>query len=171
METYTTCQLLFLDTEFTGLMADPNLISIGLVSADGREFYAELTDTWELDECEPFVQEQVLPLLDGGDAQMTWVQLTERLPGWIAAFSVPVRIATDAVAADWDWIQKICYATGPWPRNLSHQPLALPSGVEAFEMARELCYESGLRRHHALDDARAARLSWIAVNEKLRISS
>jgi len=34
----TEPMLLFLDTEFTGLMADPNLISVGLVSEDGREF-------------------------------------------------------------------------------------------------------------------------------------
>jgi len=64
METHTAYQLLFLDTEFTGLMADPNLISIALVSEDTREFYAELTDTWDM-ECDEFVQEQVLPLLDG----------------------------------------------------------------------------------------------------------
>ena len=37
--------LLFLDTEFTGLgQRSPNLISMGLVSEDGRHsFYAELT--------------------------------------------------------------------------------------------------------------------------------
>jgi len=155
--------LLFLDTEFTGLMADPNLISIALVNEDGHEFYAELTDTWEMDECEPFVQEQVLPLLDGGDVQMTWDELTARLPAWISGLRVPVRIASDAVVADWEWIQKICYAANSWPRNLSHQPLALPSGVETFEKARERCYKSGLRRHHALDDAKAAHLSWFDV--------
>ncbi len=163
--------LLFLDTEFTGLMADPNLISIGLVSEDGHEFYAELTDTWEMEECDPFVQEQVLPLLESGNVQMTWNELTERLPAWIAGFGQPVRIASDAVAADWEWIQKICYASGHWPRNLSHQPVALPSGAEEFERAREQAYQSGLRRHHALDDAKTAYLSWVAVKEKLWVGS
>ncbi len=39
--------LIFLDTEFTGLL-NPELLSLGLVTLDGREFYAELdltTDT------------------------------------------------------------------------------------------------------------------------------
>ena len=162
MQTPTEPLLLFLDTEFTGLMSEPNLISIALVSEDGREFYAELTDTWEMEECDPFVQEQVLPLLEGRKFQMTWDELTERLPAWIIGFGRPVRIATDAVAADWEWIQKICYATNFWPTNLSHQPLVLPSGVEAFEKERERCYASGMRRHHALDDARAARTAWTA---------
>lgn len=160
IETHAHPLLLFLDTEFTGLMSEPNLISIVLVSEDGREFYAELTDTWGIEECDPFVQEQVLPLLDGGNVQMTWDELVERLPAWIAAFNRPVQIATDAVAADWEWIQKICYAAKCWPRNLSHQPLALPSGVPAFEEARERYHTSGTRRHYAFDDAKASHLSW-----------
>lgn len=35
---------IFFDTEFTGLKKDTDLISIGLVSEDGKEFYAEFTD-------------------------------------------------------------------------------------------------------------------------------
>jgi hypothetical protein len=35
---------IFMDTEFTGLHKDTTLISIGLISEDGRTFYAELTD-------------------------------------------------------------------------------------------------------------------------------
>ncbi len=48
----------------------------------------------------------------------------------------------------------------PWPGNLSHEPLALPSGAKEFERAREQAYESGLRLHYALDDAKASCLSW-----------
>ena len=35
---------LFFDTEFTGLRKDTSLISIGIVSEDGRKFYAEFVD-------------------------------------------------------------------------------------------------------------------------------
>ena len=34
----------FFDTEFTGLHRNTTLISIGLVSEDGRTFYAEFND-------------------------------------------------------------------------------------------------------------------------------
>ena len=61
-------KLIFFDTEFTGLIIDPRLISIGLVSEDGREFYAELSDTYQGSQCDQFVQEAVLPRLQGGDA-------------------------------------------------------------------------------------------------------
>lgn len=35
---------IFFDTEFTGLHKDTTLISIGIISEDGRTFYAELND-------------------------------------------------------------------------------------------------------------------------------
>ena len=37
-------KLIFFDTEFSGLIINPRLISIGLVSEDGREFYAVSTE-------------------------------------------------------------------------------------------------------------------------------
>lgn len=155
--------LLFLDTEFTGLSVDPALISIGLVSEDGREFYAELTDTWDAESCDFFVQEQVLPLLDGGDARMNWDELAKRLPGWIASFEEPVQIATDAVAWDWPWVQKICYASGTWPRNLSHQPLAVSSQTDVYETTGLQHNDPSLRQHHSLDDAKALRFLWLSA--------
>ncbi|MCZ8132571.1 MAG: hypothetical protein O9284_14900 [Steroidobacteraceae bacterium] len=52
---------IFIDTEFTDLRA-PQLISLGLVAEDGREFYAERCDL-PVDACTPFVERKVLPLL------------------------------------------------------------------------------------------------------------
>jgi hypothetical protein len=57
-----------LDTEFTHTDS-PNLISLGMVSPCGREYYVELTDSWSLDECSLFVLGQVLPQLDEGAAE------------------------------------------------------------------------------------------------------
>ena len=39
---------IFFDTEFTTLNPNgyPFLINLGCVAQDGREFYAELSDTW-----------------------------------------------------------------------------------------------------------------------------
>jgi len=53
--------LVFLDTEFTDFVR-PDLISLALVSEDGREFYAERTDYYTT-RCSDFVKETVLPLL------------------------------------------------------------------------------------------------------------
>ena len=50
---------LFFDTEFTGLRKDATLISIGIVSEDGRRFYAELTDYNE-NQCNKWINENVV---------------------------------------------------------------------------------------------------------------
>lgn len=69
--------LIFLDTEFTQLDFEAKLISVGLVSEDGGEFYAELADTYQVKECGDFTREVVLPLLEGGKALIPMNTLTE----------------------------------------------------------------------------------------------
>lgn len=52
---------IFLDTEFTDF-SNSQLISLGLVDENGREFYAEST-SFNREDCSQFVIEIVLPLL------------------------------------------------------------------------------------------------------------
>jgi len=163
--------LIFFDTEFTDLGIDPRLVSIGLVSEDGREFYAELLDTYHPKDCSAFTQEAVLPHLQGGDARMTMDSLTLRLGNWIESFDQPVRLATDSLSWDWPWIQELFNIPGTWPENLDGKPASLYEMIDSpfFERAVEQAFESHvpcLRRHHALDDAKANRLAWIAWKAK-----
>lgn len=162
--------LIFFDTEFTGLIVDAKLISIGLIDETGeRTFYAELSDTWGIEDCkhEPFVLEAVLPHLEGGAARMTMAELGQRLSDWLKAFGHPVQMATDSMAWDWDWFREIFYETGTWPENVDGHPLLLTMNYlidyDAFNHAVEKAFAAGLRRHHALDDAKANRLGWIAA--------
>ena len=156
--------LIFFDTEFTDLCIDPRLISIGLVSEGGREFYAELSDSYSPKDCGAFTQEAVLPLLQGGDALMTMNELALRLGEWIEGFDEPVKLAIDSMAWDWPWIQEIFYDSGKWPKNLDGKPELLRD--QAFDLAVEQMFqhpgEPRLRRHHALDDARANWFAWIS---------
>lgn len=161
---------IFFDTEFTGLIVDAKLISIGLVDETGeRTFYAELADTWSMEDCkqEPFVLEAVLPHMEGGAARMTMAKLGQRLRDWLEAFGQPIRMATDSLAWDWDWFREIFHETGTWPENVDGQPLLLTMNYlhdfDAFNHAIEHAFASGLRRHHALDDAEANRRGWLAA--------
>ena len=158
--------LIFFDTEFTDLHVEARLISIGLIAEDGREFYAELSDTYQPHQCGDFSREFVLPLLDGGVARMPMHELTLRLGNWLEGFEQSVQLATDSLAWDWPWIQRIFETSGTWPENLAGQPLILLFDAdvgEAFVNAVEAAFLTGLRQHHALDDARANRLGWIAA--------
>lgn len=87
----------FLDTEFTDSM-NPRLISAGLVSADGREFYCELADGWATEHCTEFVIETVLPLIDG--RAMTRDVAGAALFAWLRSFNEAVTIIYD-IETDW----------------------------------------------------------------------
>ncbi|NHC06385.1 3'-5' exoribonuclease domain-containing protein [Azonexus fungiphilus] len=154
--------LLFFDTEFTDLCPDCRLISIGLVSEDGREFYAELTDTWKPNDASDFVQETVIPLLQGGSCQRTWQELSIQLKDWIESLATPVTLATDSLTWDWPWIPRLFNKPDMWPRNLAPRPEILRLD-EDFYAATESAFATGLREHHALDDAKANRLAWMAL--------
>lgn len=153
----------FFDTKFTGFgHRYPRLISIGLVSEDGaREFYAELTPEGYLSKVTPWVSENVLPLLDNGE-RVTPAELMQRLGDWMAGFGEPVQLATDSLQYDWPMIQAIFWSNATWPANLDRKPLILTQDP-VFNLAVEEAFTGGLRRHHALDDAKANRLGWIAA--------
>ena len=177
--------LIFFDCEFTDLSVDSRLISIGLVSENGNcEFYAELSETYQSPDCSDFVREAVLPQLQGGDALMTMRELSLRLLDWLIAFGEPVQLATDSLQWDWPWIEKIFAEAGAYlleqtpawqdikdsshrlaavarPANVDGRPYALQQST-AFNLSIEQAFESGLlRRHHALDDAKANRIAWM----------
>ena len=60
---------IFFDTEFTGLHKDTSLISIGLISEDGKEFYAEVQNLERKDIDDAWLKENVLDhTVEYGDA-------------------------------------------------------------------------------------------------------
>ena len=175
-------ELIFLDTEFSDICANPKLISIGLVSECGNhEFYAELSGTYTDHDCSYFVFEDVIPMLQGGDVRMTYSECARRLLKWLMAIEKPVQIATDSVVWDWDWIAKMYVEASKgtkWPArmtsreiaevfrppNVCKDPFDLSGIFETHEYlyAVEDAYAGGLRRHHALDDAKAIRAGFLA---------
>ena len=66
---------LFLDTEFTGLHQKTTLISIGIVSECGKEFYAEFTD-YDKSQINEWLQENVIDNLLYTD------KITKAVGGW-----------------------------------------------------------------------------------------
>lgn len=152
--------------EFTELGIAPRQISIGCISEDGEcTFYAEITDTYKLSDCSDFMREAVLPLLECGEARMDMYELTLRLDSWLESFLQPVQLATDSLSWDWRWVQEIFILPGIWPGNVESRPLILSQTPE-FNLAAEEAFATGLRRHHALDDARGNRIGWLALASK-----
>lgn len=138
----------FIDSEFTSL-TEPRLISLGAVASDGSDFYCELSD-WPRSACSEFVRNTVLPLLDG-DAVPHPVA-AESFTRWLGerAEHAPVTLVSDSGFDRWAMADLLGREDLPahcgWLRVPIHYE-QLDSAVEGL----------GLRRHHALDDARALR--------------
>ena len=149
---------IFFDTEFTQLSHEAKLISVGFISEDGKEFYAELSDTWEESNCSEFVKCEVLPHLEGGNALMTLAELCLRLGNWLESFEVSVSLVTDAPTWDWPWISYIFDEKELIPVNLENSPI--PFFLDKLKL-QHLRQRESLRSHNSLDDARALRLAWL----------
>lgn len=136
----------YLDCEFTQLSPAAKLISLALVSEDGREFYVELLDSWSTDDCSDFVIEVVLPQLGGGAYAMPMMAARDELLAFLEVFTEMVEIVTDAPQYDWELFCELAYFDGRWPGNVRSTPTDATT-LNALNDGEPL-------PHHALLDAR-----------------
>ncbi|MBC3884533.1 3'-5' exoribonuclease [Undibacterium griseum] len=146
---------IFIDTEFTDFI-DTHLMSLGMVTESGKEFYAEVPYPDHL--CSSFVREAVIPLLRKEPQYIFSVdELCERMLEWLSA----VRRNNEDVVICFDYQTDWClfadvlnYSIPEWcrPRLISHQ---------INEVLRYEFYQKNrLPLHHALYDARANRYAF-----------
>lgn len=137
----------FLDTEFTDWdNPAPDLISIGMVAQEGREFYAECAD-FDPSKCTRFVKLEVLPLLGAaGVSSLHEPELKRAVLDWLATIPEP-EIAVD-YDGDWNLLARLLgddlppdlVITNIW-KSLDQQKL------DDYYLLRDV------PRHHALHDA------------------
>lgn len=144
---------LFLDTEFTDFV-NSELISIGIVDENGREFYAEST-SFRREACSEFVVATVLPLLGQypDSLVLNKYQIAHALLQWLDEYRECGAIICVDYQTDWDLFVDLLQGTtvmefitveNIWT-NLDLQK------IEAWWT------ETQYPRHMALYDARANR--------------
>lgn len=150
---------LYLDTEFTSLDDDnAKLISIALVANDSLFYYAELSDTWCRGDCSEFVLSNVLPLLENTQAVCrTTKQVRQELRDWINGLGGRCQVFSDNPSYDGRFLTWL-WEFEEWPEHLDDH-------VYLCEVPPNY---PDLRRHHALDDARAMHRFEIAPKRMLR---
>lgn len=173
---------LFLDTEFTGLVARPCLLAVGLVAeaTAGGEFYAEVTDAERLADASWFARGAVLPQfgrLPG--AACPYLELGCRVA---AFFEHQADLLGDGESIDlayghpldWELLEQAVADAGigadEWAgtrRRVRPASVYEIVGHGPGEAAAEAYFKTQasalLSRHHALCDARALRLAWQAA--------
>lgn len=171
---------IFFDTEFTGLHQNTTLISIGLVTENGREFYAELTD-YDKSQVDEWLQENVIDnliytaSLDGSKFQ----QFTEgahvgcvgekamvagKLREWLVELG-QVEMWSDTLAYDWVLFNQLFGHAFNIPSNVYYIPFDLATLFKIKEIDPDISREefAGLadypdaKKHNALWDAQVIK--------------
>ena len=190
-------KLLFLDTEFTNFIGT-ELISIGLVSEDGQEFYCEISD-YNKKLSSQFVKDVVEPKLNLQKFGVSKTEASARLFTWLEELAEDHKICIDY---DGDW-ELLLDLLEDLPGNIEEKPLFLNQYlvvkttikahnlqvgdyVRFFTTSLQL-FEDEFKNyfnenpdpgvHHALEDAKANKygyskvISWLDVQNNSNGSS
>lgn len=151
---------LFLDTEFTDFI-DSEMISIGIVDENGREFYAESTQ-FRREACSLFVNEIVIPLLGQWPDAVVGTQehIAHRLAEWLEPYRDGGAIISVDYATDWHLFIDLMAGTGVM-EFINGQLIWTDLDKQRIS---DWWTETGLPQHHALYDARANRIGYDAEN-------
>lgn len=145
-------QYVFLDTEFTSF-EKPELISIGLVTLNGEEFYAEVE--YDLEVCSLFVRKTVIPLLSNAE-KCSLAEVKTRLSAWVEeikqGMSVVLCFDSEYDKMMLEIIFGNDFATGVTLQRLGASYVNKIKQYEYYIRTKQV-------KHHALHDARALRYS------------
>ena len=148
---------IFIDTKFSDFIHG-ELISIGLVTEDGHEFYAESSEV-DWTKCSDFVRVAVLPKLGSQlSIKGTELEIGRALLTWLGEFTEVLVICSDH-AYDWEYF---CYLVRD-PQSLEIPERMSWRNLTPYLQARdvELYWSTfGRNDHHALYDARANKFAF-----------
>lgn len=149
----------WMDTEFIERPCSIDLISLGLVAEDGREFYAESSEV-DWSRASLWTQQVVCPQLEGAG-----------MPREEIGYAVRRFTEGDEAPVFWgyfpayDWVAFSWLFGGMADLPFSYPQLCLDVKQWALELGDpELPHQAG-PRHHALADARWTRQAWAFLCE------
>lgn len=153
---------LFLDTEFTDF-TDPELISIGIVDENSREFYGEST-SFRREACSTFVVETVLPLLGQSSGIVgTQQHIAYKLEHWLEEYRESGVIICVDYHTDWHLFQVLL---SELPKRSNMNFITCENVWINLDSQRitQWWSDTQLPQHHALYDAHANRHGYIVDN-------
>ena len=166
---------LFFDTEFTGLHMDTTLISIGIVSEDGRRFYAEFVD-YDHSQVTPWIKENVIKHLrfwvpnQGEDYYYVASRVEFNLPGndLFSAWNLEMNGTRDVIYESLDhWLSQ--FDSIQFVSDVSHYDFVLlidliTNGGTALDLPDNIsavCHDinQDIAQHFGITDAEAFDMS------------
>jgi len=151
---------IFFDTEFTGLHQGTTLISLGMITEDGRELYCELND-YDKAQIDDWLKGNVIENLYNTNPINT-EQLRKTIEGFIEPYET-VEIWSDCLSYDWVLFNQIWGHAFNIPKNIYYIPFDICTLFKLKGIDPDISREgfSGMRegsqKHNALWDAKVIR--------------
>jgi len=175
---------IFFDTEFTGLHQKTTLISIGMVSKCGKEFYAEFND-YDRNQVDDWIQQNVISNLHHPDGDFrVYIESEENSEGmpanikvygnseeikfflkkWLSQFE-EVEMWSDCLAYDWVLFNSIFGDAFKIPENFHYIPFDICTLFRIKKINPDISREkfAGINserskeKHNALHDAKVIK--------------
>ena len=151
---------IFFDTEFTGLHQGTTLISIGIITEDGRELYYELND-YDKTQIDGWLKNNVIANLRNTNPINT-EQLRKAIEGFIEPYDT-VEIWSDCLSYDWVLFNQIWGHAFNIPKAIYYIPFDLCTLFKVKGIDPDVSREEyagmtrGSQKHNALWDAKVIR--------------
>jgi len=183
----------FLDMEFTGLHKLTTPISLGIVTEDGKEYYAEFDD-YDEHQVDDFVQKNVVSklMLDGYDfeqhydpkAETVFVKggtelIKNTLTEWLEQYKEDgIEMWGDCLAYDWVLFTNIFGTAFDIPKHIYYLPMDICTALklcgedpdvdrEKFAYSGEELEKSEADKHNSLADARTQLQVYKKILQKM----
>lgn len=174
--------IVFMDTEFSSLEQDNELISIGMCDLDGNKFYGEIED-FDVYNCSDWVICNIIPTLAKGtfyddryedgnniiECRMQKDEIKIAVTSWlqsICEFDKKILIVADCLAYDWVlFVELIKDEGGQLPDNIFYVPVdlitvLLMKGIDIDVSREKLVNMDSSNKHNALHDAEVVKEIW-----------
>lgn len=157
----------FFDLEFTGLNQNADILSIGLISDDGKTYYAEISD-YDPHKVSGWVHENVINHFNNSHV-ITKSELKEELVEWFSQFT-SVEMWSDVGQYDWVIFCNIFGSALDIPKNINYICFDLATLLKSCNIDPDIYREKFVdtipiegRKHNAIWDAQITK----ACYEKL----
>jgi hypothetical protein len=164
---------LFFDTEFTGLHKNTTLISLGIVSEDGRTFYAEFND-YDNTQVDEWIKNNVISNLKFNNYEELFPKTMPRfvpnyelksykdfvaksLQDWLCQFD-KIEMWSDCLAYDWVLFNDLFENAFNIPKNIYYIPFDICTlfkikGIDPDINREQFVGMESNKKHNALHDA------------------
>jgi hypothetical protein len=176
---------IFFDTEFTGLHKNTTLISIGLISENGKQFYAEFND-YDSNQVDEWLKKNVISnlILNKEDVgrfgdENVWLvkgnksDIAYNLKEWINQFD-QIEMWSDCLSYDWVLFNDIFGNAFDLPKKIYYIPFDICTlfnikGIDPDISREKFCEikeESLLKKHNSLWDAKIIKKCFEMLDKK-----